>query len=100
EIRSRPAPAMGWAESTSRSFAPAAWANRHKFSARIHCVPLRLCVKIAPIMNRLLAATVLLSTLTISAAQKADDIPLAEAKECRERGGLPNFLAKLQRGAE
>jgi lysophospholipase L1-like esterase len=57
-------------------------------------------VKIALTMNRLLTAAVLLSTLTISAAQKTDDIPLAEAKECRERGGLPNFFAKLQRGAE
>lgn len=31
-------------------------------------------------------------------AQTADDYPRREAVECRERGGVPNVLAKLRRG--
>jgi lysophospholipase L1-like esterase len=44
----------------------------------------------------LLAAT----ACTAAEAKKADDFPLADAQECRARGGLPNFFAKLDAGQE
>ena len=44
----------------------------------------------------------LLAPLAALAAEKpkADAYPLADAVECRARGGLPNFFAKLAAGAE
>ena len=44
----------------------------------------------------------LLAPLAALAAEKpkADPYPLADAVECRARGGLPNFFAKLEAGAE
>jgi len=44
----------------------------------------------------------LLAPLAALAAEKpkADAYPLADAVECRPRGGLPNFFVKLEAGAE
>lgn len=43
----------------------------------------------------------LLIFLSAIAVQAADEFPLVEAKECRPRNGLPNFLAKANKsGAE
>lgn len=48
---------------------------------------------------RLLAAfAFVLESRTVSPARSLDEISLAEAKECRERGGLPNVFARLERG--
>lgn len=46
----------------------------------------------------LAAASVVFVHLAAVAAQSPNDIPVAAAKECRERGGLANFFAKLEKG--